>query len=58
MKKIFGLPVVEVVNFQVEDIICTSITGGAGGFFGEEDDISGAGAGTGGGGIELPPDWV
>jgi hypothetical protein len=56
MKKIFGLPVVEVVNFQVEDIICTSITGGAGGFFGEEDDISGAG--TGGGGIELPPDWV
>ena len=56
MKKIFCLPVVEVVNFQVEDIICTSTTGGAGGFFGEEDDISGAG--TGGGGIELPPDWV
>ena len=56
MKKIFGLPVVEVVNFQVEDIICTSITGGAGGFFGEEDDLSNVG--TGGGGIELPPDWV
>lgn len=57
MKKIFGLPVVEVVNFQVEDIICTSTTtGGAGGFFGEDDDLSGVG--TGGGGIELPPDWV
>lgn len=56
MKKIFGLPVVEVVNFQVEDIICTSTTtGGAGGFFGEDDDLSNVGSGEGG--IEMPPIW-
>ena len=55
MKKIFGLPVVEVVNFQVEDIICTSTTGGAGGFFGEDDDLSNVGSGEGG--IEMQPIW-
>lgn len=38
MKKIFSLPMVEVVSFQTEDIICTS--GGSGTFFGPlHDDI-------------------
>lgn len=31
MKKLFNLPMVEVVSFQSEDIICTS---GQGSFFG------------------------
>lgn len=48
MKK-FDLPVVEVVYFQAEDIICTS-----GGFYGVEHDISNAG--TGGGAFDLPMD--
>lgn len=52
MKK-FDLPVVEVVYFQAEDIICTS-SPEAGGFYGEEHDISNAG--TGGGAFDLPMD--
>jgi len=51
MKKMFDLPVVELVAFQSEDIICTS----TGGFFGEEDSLENVG--TGGGGITLPPIW-
>lgn len=55
MKKLFDLPVVELVAFQSEDIICTSSISGAGGFWGPEDNLEGLP--DGGGVVEFPPDW-
>lgn len=50
MKKLFNLPMVEVVSFQSEDIICTS---GQGSFFGPSH---GDFKEEQGGGVVLPDD--
>jgi len=49
MKKLFSLPMVEVVSFQSEDIICTS---GQGSFFGPSHSDFNEEQGSGG--IQLP----